>query len=634
MRSTSESNISSKSAAKRRKNVLFGLLSAAVVVAILLLTFDVYRKSTSMDVLFSVYKNLAEQVSNNPASIEQVAQLDTTTLDDPTLQVQELGNSNQDATLAIGPAGSQGVPGLDGINGVDGEDGDDGLDGTDGTDGIAGIQGPQGIQGVQGVAGAQGPAGQDGTNGVASCPNGSCVSLQVSPTTQESGYVYVNGVVASSFQGNGSSLTSLSAGNLVGTVANGLLSSSVTLQGNNFNGNSQLVQTNGSGELPVLSGANLTSINASQITTGTLSNLRLNSTVTVQGNTFNGVNQLVQLDGSGALPAVSGANLTNLPVGCTDCVDLQAVTPGTPQTGHINVSGTVIAGNFVGVGSSLTGLNASNISSGTLNDSRLSSNVTTQGNTFNGTSQLVQTTAGGVLPVISGENLTNLNASSLATGTVGDARLSTNVTLQGNSFNAAGQLVQLDGSGLLPALNGSALTSLNASNISSGTLADARLSSNVALLSRDSQVFTGDNTIFRNDTNGTNAFTVQNSSSTNVFNVDTSANRTQTTNAEVSSGLTVGASGTAITQIRYYAPTINPANVPAASTSEQTFTVNGLTTDDTVIVNKPSLTNGCGMIGARVSAANTLAISWVNVLGILGCDPPSEVYKVMAFRAT
>jgi hypothetical protein len=45
-------------------------------------------------------------------------------------------------------------------------------------------------------------------------------------------------------------------------------------------------------------------------------------------------------------------------------------------------------------------------------------------------------------------------------GTVADARLSSNVTMQGNTFNGAGQLVQLDGSGRLPAVDGSQLTGL------------------------------------------------------------------------------------------------------------------------------------------------------------------------------
>lgn len=64
---------------------------------------------------------------------------------------------------------------------------------------------------------------------------------------------------------------------------------------------------------------------------------------------------------------------------------------------------------------------------------------------------------------------------------VGD--LPTAVTLLGNSFNGNNELVQLDGVGKLPAISGAALTSLNASNVSSGTLADARLSGNVVLAS-------------------------------------------------------------------------------------------------------------------------------------------------------
>ena len=54
---------------------------------------------------------------------------------------------------------------------------------------------------------------------------------------------------------------------------------------------------------------------ASQLTSGTLNVARLPGTATVQGNTFNGVNQLVKTDGSGKLPAIDGSQLTNLPSG-------------------------------------------------------------------------------------------------------------------------------------------------------------------------------------------------------------------------------------------------------------------------------------------------------------------------------
>jgi hypothetical protein len=58
--------------------------------------------------------------------------------------------------------------------------------------------------------------------------------------------------------------------------------------------------------------ADVDTTNASNIASGTLSDSRLSSAVTKQGNTFNGASQLVQLDASAKLPAVDGSNLTNL----------------------------------------------------------------------------------------------------------------------------------------------------------------------------------------------------------------------------------------------------------------------------------------------------------------------------------
>jgi hypothetical protein len=58
--------------------------------------------------------------------------------------------------------------------------------------------------------------------------------------------------------------------------------------------------------------ADVDTTNASNITSGTLSDARLSSAVTTQGNTFNTANKLVQLDSSAKLPAVDGSNLTNL----------------------------------------------------------------------------------------------------------------------------------------------------------------------------------------------------------------------------------------------------------------------------------------------------------------------------------
>lgn len=77
--------------------------------------------------------------------------------------------------------------------------------------------------------------------------------------------------------------------------------------------------------------------------------------------------------------------------------------------------------------------------------------------------------------------------------------------------------------------------------------------------------------------------------------------------------------------------TINPAAVAAATSAEQTFTVAGLKLGDTVFVNKPTATAGVGIVGARVSATDTLALTFMNATaGSL--DPASESYIIIVLR--
>lgn len=57
-------------------------------------------------------------------------------------------------------------------------------------------------------------------------------------------------------------------------------------------------------------------------------------------------------------------------------------------------------------------------------------------------------------------NIDVTNATNISSGTLADARLSANITAQGNTFNSANQLVKLNGSGQLPALDGSLLTNV------------------------------------------------------------------------------------------------------------------------------------------------------------------------------
>jgi hypothetical protein len=78
--------------------------------------------------------------------------------------------------------------------------------------------------------------------------------------------------------------------------------------------------------------------------------------------------------------------------------------------------------------------------------------------------------------------------------------------------------------------------------------------------------------------------------------------------------------------------TYDPASVAAATTAEQTVTVNGLRVGDSVFnPSKPTLTAGVGIVNVRVSAANTLAVTWVNATAS-PVDPPPEVYSILVMR--
>ena len=122
-----------------------------------------------------------------------------------------------------------------------------------------------------------------------------------------------------------------------------------------------------------------------------------------------------------------------------------ASTNKTKRVSHQTVSDAV-----GGVGA----IDADNITSGTLDDARLSANVTQEGNTFNGNNQLVKLDSSGKLP---------------------GSAYSTAVTLKGNTFNGSLQLVELDATGKYPSNDGSQITNLDASNLASGEIDDTLL---------------------------------------------------------------------------------------------------------------------------------------------------------------
>ncbi len=121
-----------------------------------------------------------------------------------------------------------------------------------------------------------------------------------------------------------------------------------------------------------------------------------------------------------------------------------------------------------------------------------------------------------------GSAITNLNATNITSGTLNDARLSTNVALYNANGTYTGANTFSNAANSFTG-NGAGLTSLNASNISSGTLADARLSANVALLDRANQTFTGNNSFTGMVSAGSAALPVMGAQNLIYGNVDSTS---------------------------------------------------------------------------------------------------------------
>ena len=78
--------------------------------------------------------------------------------------------------------------------------------------------------------------------------------------------------------------------------------------------------------------------------------------------------------------------------------------------------------------------------------------------------------------------------------------------------------------------------------------------------------------------------------------------------------------------------TLSPSSVAPNTTAEQTFTLTGAALGDMVDISKPTHQGGLGITNTRVSAANTLAIAFVNATAATITPTASEVYYVQISR--
>jgi hypothetical protein len=269
--------------------------------------------------------------------------------------------------------------------------------------------------------------------------------------------VTVTGTINANISGNGASLTNINASNISsGTIGNAFTTAA------SANGASTIVlrDANGSFAGNVVTATDVNSTNVSA-TTGAFTNI------------------------SGSGTALTGINASNVSSGTLDNARTTAASANGASTivlrdaGGAFSAGAITADSVSGNGATLSAINASNISSGTID------NVRTTAATANGASTIVQRDSGGnfvantvtaaVIGDLSGG--TNINASNISSGTIDNARTTANssnvgatVVLRGASGEfAAGAITGESFSG-----NGAAITGINASNVSSGTIANAR----------------------------------------------------------------------------------------------------------------------------------------------------------------
>ncbi|MBI3220721.1 MAG: hypothetical protein HYZ44_14500, partial [Bacteroidetes bacterium] len=227
---------------------------------------------------------------------------------------------------------------------------------------------------------------------------------------------------------------------------------------------------------PSGNGSALTNLNASSILSGTIPTARLDVGTTA--------NKIIQLDGTGKLPAVDGSQLFNLSAGTETDPTVKAINGLVKSNGTTigaAVAGTdyvatetdpsvkaingLVKSNGTTVGAVVSGTDIKTINSTSLLGAGNISVITTETDPTvkainglvksNGT--IISAAAAGVdylTPSGNGSALTNLNANSILSGTIPTARLDVG--------NTANKVIQLDGAGKLPAVDGSQLINLPA----------------------------------------------------------------------------------------------------------------------------------------------------------------------------
>jgi hypothetical protein len=92
--------------------------------------------------------------------------------------------------------------------------------------------------------------------------------------------------------------------------------------------------------------------------------------------------------------------------------------------------------------------------------------------------------------------------------------------------------------------------------------------------------------------------------------------------------------GVELREDRFYGAqlTLSPTSVANATAAEQTFTLPGLKTTDVVLARKAANQAGLSIGSARASAADTVAINFINATAATITPTATEVYTFFVFR--
>jgi hypothetical protein len=261
---------------------------------------------------------------------------------------------------------------------------------------------------------------------------------------------------------------------------------------------SKAVILDSSGNIVANNGSNLTNLNASNLASGTVDNARLDADLAAIGGLTSAADKGIQFTGSGtagtfdlttagkALLDDADAAAQRTTLGLGSIATLNTVTLTTDTTGDYVASITA--------GEGITGAASGEGSTPTLAvdlNELTTSTADADGDFFavvDSVGAQKKLTKGNI--AISGFNNdsgfidgSSLNASNLSSGTVPDARFpatlpaisGANLTNLDADDLASGTVPDARFPATLPAANGSALTALNASNVASGTLSSDRL---------------------------------------------------------------------------------------------------------------------------------------------------------------